>query len=40
MVDNDREPPAVENEQVLQWYRNMLTGMYDLSFVTCQRAWI
>ena len=27
IVDKDREPPDVTDEEVLTWYRNMLTGM-------------
>lgn len=27
MVDKDRPEPDVTDEQVLTWYRNMLTGM-------------
>lgn len=31
LVNSDREPPAVQDKQVLLWYRNMLTGMYHIS---------
>lgn len=26
IVDKDRNPPDVSDEEVLAWYRNMLTG--------------
>ena len=26
IVDKDREPPNVSDEEVLTWYKNMLTG--------------
>jgi 2-oxoisovalerate dehydrogenase E1 component alpha subunit len=32
VVDPDREPPAIEDEQALQWYKNMLTGTQTKAF--------
>ena len=32
VVDQEREPPDVTDEEVLEWYKNMLTGMLDLEW--------
>lgn len=30
LVDDNRNPPAVLDEQVLLWYRNMVMGTYSI----------
>lgn len=40
IVDKDRGPPDVSDEEVLTWYRNMLTGMALDDSMLMRDSWL
>ena len=40
IVDKDRDPPDVSDEEVLNWYRNMLTGMVMDDRMVMGDSWL